>query len=1025
MKTEQIGENGSISTEVTGLLAECRTMVASRLVAAVRVMMDKVDDTLFELADRAENNTIQTRYFDAMREVRLQRASVESAFEKGVRETPARRPTAPSPHVQEVLGLAPTLELSLVEDDELEQSLAVKTMVDKLESVCGNELFVLDKRIGFLVGDRNLEGAGNPLGPDAICNAFGHACESIEADIEIRLIVLKLFDKYVVATMPELYQDLNRTLAAKGVLPQLRYGMQTPVARPAAPRRASTEGDHQVERAPGAVPAAVFGGSSGGGVTGMPVGENVFATLQQLLAASASQPGGEHAYAGGGPAPAVVQGLTLLQRGGAAAIAGAGLALDAEALAGGTANVVRDLRASDMARNMRPLEQATIDIVAMMFDYILDDKHLPDAMKALIGRLQIPVLKVAILDQDFFSKRSHPARRLLDTLAAAAVGAGEENRDDAALYEEAERVVHRILNEFEDDVGIFAGMLAELDEFLAREQALASESAAESADAIQAREGLRLATAAAQEAVSQRLQEREVPAVLREVFLDPWRELLILHYVKDGGESEPWHDALKAMDDLLWSVIPKRTSEERSRLLESLPGLLKRINEGLILLNIDKPDRDRFFSELASLHAAAVRPPAPQGDGQAAPALQPAETVEVPAEDVSAYAEMLREAAAKANRHIFYTAESKPQCKGMGTTLVAVVFHDDQATVAHVGDSRLYRLRGDELTQITKDHSLVQELVDKGFYTPDEAKASVRKNIVTRAMGVEEAVRADVQQQPVTPGDLYLLCSDGLSDLVDDASVQATLIAQRDDLDAAGRALVDMANENGGKDNISVILIGVREPFPAAGEGIQPTALEEALQISLMTDVGRKRSHNEDAIGADVHAGIVVLADGMGGANAGEVASNLAVSTLLEELRSALTPNTGFLDEFDLPDAWGDLEKGGQIEEIIVTDVGEMADAPAVEDEHVALVKQLRIGDWIEFRPPEGTPARARLTWVSPVTGTYLFTNRRGLKVADATLHGLAIEFRRGTAAVIEDVPLLDRAVSSLTERLRKDAARE
>jgi PPM family protein phosphatase len=176
---------------------------------------------------------------------------------------------------------------------------------------------------------------------------------------------------------------------------------------------------------------------------------------------------------------------------------------------------------------------------------------------------------------------------------------------------------------------------------------------------------------------------------------------------------------------------------------------------------------------------------------------------------------LVKSAVENANETIYQTAQSQPQCHGMGTTLVAAVFYDDRMTVAHVGDSRLYRLRGEQYEQITVDHSLLQELIDKGFYTPEEAKQSLNKNLVTRAMGIDLTVKADVQEEAVVPGDIYLLCSDGLSDLVEDEEMHLTLKKYSANLEEAARMLVQMANDKGGKDNISVILARMLKPFPA------------------------------------------------------------------------------------------------------------------------------------------------------------------------------------------------------------------
>lgn len=182
---------------------------------------------------------------------------------------------------------------------------------------------------------------------------------------------------------------------------------------------------------------------------------------------------------------------------------------------------------------------------------------------------------------------------------------------------------------------------------------------------------------------------------------------------------------------------------------------------------------------------------------------------------ISRRSQLVKSAIERANETIFQTAQSQPQCRGMGTTAVVTVFHEDRLTVAHVGDSRLYRLRENHFEQVTSDHSLLQELVDKGFYTAEEAKRSLNKNLVTRALGIDLHVNPDVQEDVVKPGDIYLLCSDGLSDEVDDACIHETIKKHEDCIEEAAKTLVQLANEHGGQDNISVILARTRGPLSA------------------------------------------------------------------------------------------------------------------------------------------------------------------------------------------------------------------
>ena len=176
---------------------------------------------------------------------------------------------------------------------------------------------------------------------------------------------------------------------------------------------------------------------------------------------------------------------------------------------------------------------------------------------------------------------------------------------------------------------------------------------------------------------------------------------------------------------------------------------------------------------------------------------------------------ILRDAVYRANKIIYQTAQSQTDCEGMGTTIVACMFYDDRVSIAHVGDSRAYRLRGEQFEQLTLDHSLLQELVDRGFYSHEEAQRSTNRNYVTRALGVEPAVEVEVNEHDVLPGDIYLLCSDGLPDMVEDDDIHLTINTFNASLDVVGQQLIDLANDHGGRDNVSVMLAQVKEAFPA------------------------------------------------------------------------------------------------------------------------------------------------------------------------------------------------------------------
>ncbi|HEY1288123.1 MAG TPA: Stp1/IreP family PP2C-type Ser/Thr phosphatase [Burkholderiales bacterium] len=179
-------------------------------------------------------------------------------------------------------------------------------------------------------------------------------------------------------------------------------------------------------------------------------------------------------------------------------------------------------------------------------------------------------------------------------------------------------------------------------------------------------------------------------------------------------------------------------------------------------------------------------------------------------------ARLLREQVLRANSSIFQAAQNQPQYAGMGTTLVASLFYDNRVLVAHLGDSRLYLMRDGELRQVTRDHSLLQEQIDSGLLTVEQAKNAQHKNLVTKALGIDPSVEPEIHEYPTQTGDIYLLCSDGLCDMVEDEEIGATLRALGANLKLAAQQLVQMANDNGGRDNVSVILVRVLREYPGA-----------------------------------------------------------------------------------------------------------------------------------------------------------------------------------------------------------------
>lgn len=574
-------------------LTQVRDKAAQQLKQALQGLFDSADDSLFEMADRATSNVEQNAFFEAMRDLRLKRKTIERGFLQKIFESFATLN-------QYEIGKAPLLDavsfdaLSLVQNDQLEESVAVDAMVSKVMNRDGVALGHLTTRLNALVS-KKIDEKNNPLGPRALCEAFLEACRDLGVEIKVKLIIFKLFEKSVLGDLDQLYAEVNQQLITAGVLPELK---STPPRRnperSAAGRGARTDG------------VVAADGSGGVGDEGM---QEVFGVLQSLLAEvrGSGMPARE-LPAGAVPISSndLMRLLSHIQQrlpGQSAAAADEfDLRNQLESLLG------RASAKSGKARVVGEVDEDVINLVSMLFEFILDDRTLPDSLKALIARLQIPMLKVAVLDKTFFSRGSHPARRLLNEIASAALGWVDQ--DDAqrdTLYQRIDQVVQRLLNDFADDPAIFAELLAEFVAFTGDERRRSDLLEQRTRDAEEGRAKSELARQQVEQALNQRLLGKTLPEAVVRLLQEAWSKVLMLTCLKHGVESAQWQTVLVTMDELVWSVEPHDDPQARLRLLELVPGLLRSLREGLDSAGIDPFVTSEFFTRLEVLHVQAFQ----------------------------------------------------------------------------------------------------------------------------------------------------------------------------------------------------------------------------------------------------------------------------------------------------------------------------------------------------------------------------------------------------------------------------------
>ena len=578
--------------ESATLLSGCRELALDKMSRALGGMLDRVEDELFSLAEKATDREAQNVLLDARAQARSKRAAIEGTFRRHFADFFNRKVRGDA----STSSSAPSGELSLLGTEELEESLAVNEMSRKAGAACEGELGALSQRMGFLLQRPELADEANPVSPATICAALKDACDQLESGFKVRMALLRQLEGHVMAELQTVYRDLNAHLVERRVLPDVRPFVRR--AQSASPAKGTAEAKAEESKDLFSTLAGLLGSGAGAQAPGGPA--NPFAALAASQGL-AGMPGGAGAggMIGGVPAATapLVESLTQMHR----------HVTPEEARADGHVNRVRELKSAPQAASLPPIEAMTIDIVAMLFDYVFEDRHIPDSIKAQLGRLQIPTLKVALIDKTFFSAKSHPARRLIDLLADASIGMDVTHPRGAATLKLVEEVVERVLAEFGTDIGLFESLVERVEAFVAEGQVTEADIVQRSAATIEARERAETAFLAAIEEVERRLSGRAwVPPTVRAMLETTWARALAVAY-EASGTGGAWAVHVQAMDDLLWSVEPKAQPEERKRLVGMLPTLLRSLQDGFERGGLSARDRDIFLGELVDCHAAAVK----------------------------------------------------------------------------------------------------------------------------------------------------------------------------------------------------------------------------------------------------------------------------------------------------------------------------------------------------------------------------------------------------------------------------------
>ena len=586
----------------------------------IRVLMENVDDSLFELSDKVGNDRERNMYFEAMREVRLKREGIQKNFDYEMQECFNRFVQNRSAKLE----LDDTEELTLVEFDDLEDSIAIDNMISKARPHFEDDLFAVEERLKVIFQRKKIEQDKNPLDPKAICDSFHNASELLDTDIQVKLIFYKLFDKYVLNHLGHFYRELNQFFIKKGVLPDFKVSQER--MRQTTSFMANRIKNAEAQQVAGSTVASLAGAPSNS--ARQTPGGNLLTMLQQAVSPGsaalpgaagvasygAAQAGGEGLFEpGGGVVPGAqinsyISALTSLQTANAPAIPAQ--PLEAVDLQNFKAAAQQQLVAfkQQNAHQTSAADNQIIDVVSMLFDFFFDDDTLPDPIKVLIGRLQIPILKVATIDKNFFNHKKHPARKLLDGISRASLGWADDGKQEKVLIDKIEEIINYLLTEFEENIEVFEKALHDLEQFLGKEDEKIERVVEETRKQEQQKDQqIKDAQNAASALVQKLISKRELSFEVTDFLETVWTSVLFNTYLTLGPSSNHWKNLRRISSTFVWTLVPNFTEEERKKILQTIPALLRALSRGMELVRISTEVQNRIYQMLAQEHAKIVK----------------------------------------------------------------------------------------------------------------------------------------------------------------------------------------------------------------------------------------------------------------------------------------------------------------------------------------------------------------------------------------------------------------------------------
>lgn len=593
------------SSAVVIHLKACQKLTADYARDGFHSYIKAFDAALNDEMEHAKSNSESTEWQEVQRLIRQHQSELERYFcgyisEGFVKFKKGQLNTAVGSDIDRE-------QLSLVNNDDLEETIAISSISQRADAFFAEPLWALNQRFAVLNGGEHVTESSNPAAPIQFCESLRKAVKLLHLNSKVKQIAYKIYDDELLKIVSRVSQDVNDYLKSQGVLPHLKYSIPSGKApdsilkkeaqgMPTEPDSGIRE-DIAVNRPDPSLPPEEYQNSLVHAIRG----------LQTQLVS----PRGTSAPASGVIVSSdhLMGALQTLQAGAKnTELPREGVEFIPLDVSGIVEQLHGQLRQGEEDGQLEKADMQTIDLVGMLFEYMLDDENLPDSIKALLSYLHTPFLKVAFIDTDFFEQSEHPARVLLNTMAeAGSRWASNDGTSQYDIYNKIKDVVNRILKEFDKDIKFITELLLEFSSYtknIIRRQELMEKRATEKA---QGEEKLREVKLRVNEEISGRTEGRELPSAILLFLLQPWSDYLSFALLRYGEKSDKWGKALAVVDDVLWCVEPKEIASDKNRQIGIYDDLLSAIESGFETIGYDQTKGDKLVDALGSLIKLAVQ----------------------------------------------------------------------------------------------------------------------------------------------------------------------------------------------------------------------------------------------------------------------------------------------------------------------------------------------------------------------------------------------------------------------------------